>query len=205
MTTYTNPLSRHQPIEVKPSPDGQTTQLFAPGNAGLTLVLLVQDKCTYCQDATEVHRLLNIPGCQIAHYDMTGLSTDKLTAIHNADYLYTADRRVFTEADANRRGVYRTPAFVLFDDSNPMAMLVGWVGDKEAPHSRLLLENRDRISEFFTKSLDEAEGITYATRGAPTVNDTDHGGSDIDDIEYQQSDVTGATYNVYWEKAAGTP
>jgi hypothetical protein len=216
MSTYTNPLSRHQSIEVKPSPDGQETQLYAPGNVGLTLVLLVQEnngeqRCTYCEDAIEVIRLINIRECEIAHYDMTALSYDQRTAIHNAEHLYAKDLRVLTKRDAGRRGVYETPAFVLFYDANPVAMLVGWLKDDEEPHSRLLLENLNRVQAFFTRSIDELKGVgaheldePFVTRGAldmQPANDIDP----VDEFEHHQSEVTGATYNVYWEKAAGTP
>jgi hypothetical protein len=215
-------MLEHQAIDVVPIPVSSTTfpsqgtQLLAPGNIGLLLVLFTQDRCTYCREAVEVFETLEIEHCAKKMYDMTGLSEEKVNAIHQAVGLYERDQR--GEQAPGEAGVYETPAFVLFCSENPVSVLVKWFTDKELSQPRRKRKNKKRIFDFFTKSIAKAEGICalrpliidggvhhfahrdkYNEADASECDEHDELCVGNESTEYQEPDVTGAMHNVYWK------
>jgi hypothetical protein len=119
-----------------------------PYNTGMALVLFTQQKCDHCDVAMDILKSIFFGDYKISmyEYDMTHLKSEKLAAMHKADYF----------------PLTMTPTFMLF--CNEHVIKDGLISGLMGTATEDLKANRDRVQDHFGWAVERLGGF-----GCPSV------------------------------------
>jgi glutaredoxin len=194
-----SPIMQLQPDDIQVarySGTGLPGLVSAP-RVGLGLVLFIQEKCDYCNFALSLLEDLSSENVSTYVYDMTKLSTEKLTAIDSAAHF----------------AVTMTPTLILFCNGRPVTngVLAGWQGTKDGGVAAMKF-NAQRIETHFKHVYGNLHKAC-APQAHGAMDDAQSSGDDDDydddeDDKHAVSDnhhMTGQIHTNFWQKAASVP